>query len=99
MNPAMTHPHPPVMHNHTTIPQPQAKPGFFAYHGVWAFGVRLFRKISFKAKATLISAAFLAPLVSSFFNLQRDTRLALSALGAALGVYLFVCFYKVTMGG
>jgi len=42
--------------------------GFFAYHGVWAPGVRLFRKLSFAAKAALISATFVAPmLVLAYF--------------------------------
>ncbi len=36
---------------------------FFRYHGWLAPGVRLFRRISFKAKAAWISAAFLLPLV------------------------------------
>jgi methyl-accepting chemotaxis protein len=37
--------------------------GFFAYHGVWAPGVRLFRKVGFRIKAALITAAFVLPLV------------------------------------
>jgi methyl-accepting chemotaxis protein len=36
---------------------------FFRYHGPWAPGVRLFRKLSFPAKAAIISVAFLIPLV------------------------------------
>ena len=36
--------------------------GFFAYHGVWAPGVRLFRRLGFGAKATLVSLCFLVPL-------------------------------------
>ncbi len=36
---------------------------FFRYHGVWALGVRLFRKLDFPAKAAIISLAFLVPLV------------------------------------
>ncbi len=36
--------------------------GFFAYHGAWAPGVRLFRKLSFSVKALFISAAFAVPL-------------------------------------
>ncbi|RUP28428.1 MAG: chemotaxis protein [Curvibacter sp.] len=37
--------------------------GFFAYHGVWAPGVRLFRKLRFASKALIISLAFLLPLL------------------------------------
>ncbi len=36
--------------------------GFFAYHGPWAPGVRLFRRLSFGWKATLVSLCFLVPL-------------------------------------
>lgn len=37
--------------------------GFFQYHGIWAPGVRLFRSLGFRAKALIISGAFLVPLV------------------------------------
>jgi len=37
--------------------------GFFTHHGVWAPGVRLFRKLQFGAKACWISLAFLVPLL------------------------------------
>ena len=36
---------------------------FFRYHAVWAPGVRLFRRVDFKAKAGFISAAFAIPIV------------------------------------
>jgi len=36
--------------------------GFFAHHGLWAPGVRLFRNLKFAAKAGLISLAFVVPL-------------------------------------
>jgi methyl-accepting chemotaxis protein len=35
---------------------------FFKYHGVWAPGVRLFRRIDFNAKAWIISMIFAIPL-------------------------------------
>jgi methyl-accepting chemotaxis protein len=35
---------------------------FFRYHGIWAPGVRLFRRLSFQAKALIVSIAFLIPL-------------------------------------
>ena len=48
------------------FPRPVHNSGFgdfFRYHGWLAPGVRLFRRIGFKAKAAWISAAFLLPLV------------------------------------
>lgn len=36
--------------------------GFFAHHGLWAPGVRAFRRLRFRARAVLISLAFLLPL-------------------------------------
>jgi methyl-accepting chemotaxis protein len=38
--------------------------GFFAHHGFWAPGVRLFRAMNFAAKATILSLAFVIPLMS-----------------------------------
>ena len=38
------------------------RPGFFSHHGVWAPGVRLFRKLAFRSKAVLISVLFLIPI-------------------------------------
>ncbi len=35
---------------------------FFRYHGFWAPGVRFFRSVGFRAKAMVISLAFLAPI-------------------------------------
>src|SRR5882757_550790 len=35
---------------------------FFRHHGVWAPGVRLFRRVDFKAKAGVISAVFAIPI-------------------------------------
>jgi len=37
--------------------------GFFAHHGVWAPGVRLFRRLGFSAKAAIISLAFMLPML------------------------------------
>ena len=37
--------------------------GFFAHHGFWAPGVRLFRQLRFSAKALIISLAFTLPLL------------------------------------
>jgi len=41
-----------------------ARDGFFAHHGLWAPGVRLFRNLQFGAKALLISATFVLPVVA-----------------------------------
>ncbi|MEZ5660745.1 MAG: methyl-accepting chemotaxis protein [Burkholderiaceae bacterium] len=38
--------------------------GFFSYHGAWAPGVRLFRSLSFAAKAAIISFSFVAPMLT-----------------------------------
>jgi methyl-accepting chemotaxis protein len=38
------------------------KNDFFRYHGIWSPGVRLFRNLSFRAKALVISAALVLPL-------------------------------------
>jgi len=35
---------------------------FFRHHGVWAPGVRLFRSVDFKLKASFISAVFAVPI-------------------------------------
>ena len=35
---------------------------FFRHHGLWAPGVRLFRRVDFKAKAAFISAVFAIPI-------------------------------------
>ncbi|MCY7307758.1 MAG: methyl-accepting chemotaxis protein [Rhodoferax sp.] len=37
--------------------------GFFRHHGVWAPEVRLFRLLNFRAKALIISAMFLLPIL------------------------------------
>ncbi|MCK6426988.1 MAG: methyl-accepting chemotaxis protein [Burkholderiaceae bacterium] len=42
---------------------PPRDEGFFAYHGVWAPGVRLFRRLDFAAKALVICTALLLPLL------------------------------------
>ncbi len=63
---------------------PEARGGlseFFRYHGVWAPGVRLFRRIGFKAKAAIIALTFLLPLTTlawQYFNSQAE-QIAFSA--------------------
>ncbi len=57
-----------------------ADAGFFAHHGVWAPGVRLFRRLRFSAKATIISMAFVVPLLGLIgWQLMQQTELSLQA--------------------
>ncbi len=48
---------------HVSLPV-AVRDGFFAHHGLWAPGVRLFRNLQFGAKALLISATFVLPVVA-----------------------------------
>ena len=60
-------------------PAPAARPGFFAHHGIWAPGVRLFRELSFTHKAVVISLAFMLPmlgLLGWLLKTQSDEALA-----------------------
>jgi methyl-accepting chemotaxis protein len=45
------------------VQRPRVKTGFFAYHGIWAPGVRLFRALRFSTKALIISLAFVVPFL------------------------------------
>ncbi len=59
---------------------PPADAGFFAYHGIWAPGVRLFRALRFNAKALIISLAFVVPLLGLLgVQLKNQADLALRA--------------------
>ena len=54
--------------------------GFFSYHGIWAPGVRLFRKLRFTTKAAIISIAFMLPmLLLVAWQLLEHAESALSA--------------------
>jgi methyl-accepting chemotaxis protein len=44
----------------------------FRYHGVWAPGVRLFRRLQFSSKALIITAVFLLPIVVLAWSFVRD---------------------------
>ncbi|MDD0809790.1 methyl-accepting chemotaxis protein [Curvibacter sp. RS43] len=58
----------------------ESDPGFFRYHGIWAPGVRLFRKLRFASKAMIISLAFLLPLLGLLaWQLDTHTQTALEA--------------------
>ncbi len=50
----------------------------FRYHGFWAIGVRLFRRMSFPAKAAVISAIFLVVLAQLTFSYLRSSSVAIS---------------------
>ena len=61
-------------------PQPLSDAGFFTYHGLWAPGVRLFRALRFRAKAAIISLAFVAPLLGLIvWQLQQQSDLSMRA--------------------
>jgi methyl-accepting chemotaxis protein len=54
--------------------------GFFAHHGIWAPGVRLFRTLRFTAKAAIISLAFMLPLLGLLaWQLKTQTDHAMQA--------------------
>ena len=46
--------------------------GFFAHHGLWAPGVRLFRRLGFTAKALIVLLSFALP-VGALLALQLRT--------------------------
>ena len=46
--------------------------GYFAYHGVWAPGVRLFRALQFRSKALIVTTMFLLPIVLLTFTFVKD---------------------------
>jgi methyl-accepting chemotaxis protein len=52
----------PVLSPPSYGPRPGGLFSFFRYHGVWAPGVRLFRRVGFGTKALFVSLGFLAPL-------------------------------------
>ena len=61
------------MHPDTPRPPPDSlDDGFFQHHGVWAPGVRLFRRLPFRAEAVLISLVFLLPIVVLGVNYLLD---------------------------
>ncbi len=61
-------------------PAPMRSGGFFAHHGIWAPGVRLFRSVRFAAKAVIISLAFMLPMLGLLgWMLKTQTDQALAA--------------------
>jgi methyl-accepting chemotaxis protein len=57
-------------------PQPSAGTSsvseFFRYHGLWAPGVRLFRAIGFRSKASIIALTFVLPIVVLAWQYMGD---------------------------
>ena len=49
---------------HRSFEDDRRDAGFFAYHGAWAPGVRLFRSLRFASKAFIISLAFMVPMLA-----------------------------------
>ena len=61
--------------------------GFFAYHGFWAPGVRLFRRLTFRSKAVLISITFLIPIFTqTLVYLEQSGNLLRSKERAQIGI-------------
>jgi methyl-accepting chemotaxis protein len=73
-----------------------AHDGFFAHHGVWAVGVRLFRRLKFRSKVALIASAFVLPLAvllasllqlsAESIDMARNERTGLHAMDTYLKV-------------
>ncbi len=55
---------------------------FFRYHGWLAPGIRLFRRLSFPAKAAWVALAFLTPLAMLMGQMWQDTRSQVAATQA-----------------
>lgn len=52
-----------IISNNIRLEQAAQSTGFFAHHGIWAPGIRTFRKLRFTAKAVIISLAFMLPML------------------------------------
>ena len=68
----------------------RASGGFFAHHGIWAPGVRVFRQLGFGAKSMMVSAAFAIPLAAlgwGYFS-QNAGQIGFSALERTGVTYL-----------
>ncbi|MGM9488753.1 methyl-accepting chemotaxis protein [Ideonella sp. YS5] len=51
--------------------------GFFAHHGLWAPGIRLFRRLGFRAKALIVTLCFMLPMAAlglAWFGQYADQR-------------------------
>lgn len=73
--------------------------GFFTFHGPWAVGVRLFRMLTFKAKALCVSLAFGVPIALLGFSfLQTQLERIEFLQSERAGVALMVPFTDVLHG-
>jgi len=73
----------------TLGPRASHDEGFFAHHGIWAPGVRLFRALRFTTKAILISLAFVVPLLALLgWQLAAMSEQALQARKDALRAHV-----------
>ena len=60
---------------------------FFAFHGLWAPGVRMFRHLTFRSKAILISVIFLIPIMALSVQYgQQSTKQLRSNENAKVGI-------------
>ncbi|WP_233167480.1 methyl-accepting chemotaxis protein [Xylophilus sp. ASV27] len=65
----------PLIQGPAAAPLPTQGSGrFFEHHGIWALGVRLFRRLRFGAKAGLISLAFLVPVAMLLLAYGRTSQ-------------------------
>jgi methyl-accepting chemotaxis protein len=66
----------------STAEPAQTKTGFFSHHGIWAPGVRLFRRMAFSHKAWSITAVFMVPIgiLTWSFLAGQQAQLASTAL-------------------
>lgn len=72
--------HPALTSPHYKLETDRREAGFFAHHGAWAPGVRLFRSLRFASKALTISLAFILPVLALlFWLLTTQTAEALQA--------------------
>ena len=54
-----------------------ATSGFFAHHGLWSPGVRLFRQLNFRAKAAIVSGVLLFPVALLGWTFLQDKAAAI----------------------
>jgi methyl-accepting chemotaxis protein len=74
----------------TFIDRQSGQSGFFDHHGLWAPGVRLFRRLKFRSKAVLIMIAMAVPIamlgaafVQSHFEILRTVAVDLQGVAYA----------------
>jgi methyl-accepting chemotaxis protein len=58
----------------TPLREPGGGEGYFSHHGLWALGVRLFRRLQFQSKAAIVSLTFLVPILVLAVSLAGTTQ-------------------------